>query len=59
MPGCLVLDVKMPEMDGLELQERLVDSGSKMPIILMSAHEDPRTRIKGRRYSIPAKAVRR
>ncbi|MHC4205359.1 MAG: response regulator [Planctomycetota bacterium] len=40
MPGCLILDVKMPGMGGLELQDKLVESGSRMPIILMSAHED-------------------
>jgi FixJ family two-component response regulator len=40
VPGCLVLDVRMPEIDGLEIQQRLADSGSTMPIIFMSAHED-------------------
>ena len=40
VPGCLILDVKMPGMNGLELQEKLVKSGSTMPIIFMSAHED-------------------
>ena len=49
MSGCLVLDVKMPGMGGLELQERLADCGSKMPIILMSAHEDVSTREQGLR----------
>jgi two-component system response regulator FixJ len=49
VPGCLVLDVKMPGMSGLELQKRLVDFGSKMPIIFMSAHEDVSTREQGLR----------
>ena len=40
VPGCLILDVRMPGMNGLELQEELVKSGSTMPIIFMSAHED-------------------
>ena len=40
VPGCLILDVRMPGMNGLELQEKLVKSGSTMPIIFMSAHED-------------------
>ena len=40
VPGCLILDVRMPGMNGLELQEKVVKSGSTMPIIFMSAHED-------------------
>ena len=47
MSGCLVLDVKMPGMGGLELQERLADCGSKMPIIFMSAHDDVSPREQG------------
>ncbi|MGD8698517.1 MAG: response regulator transcription factor [Gemmatimonadales bacterium] len=39
-PGCLVLDVRMPEMSGLELQERLVSMGSNLPIIFITAHGD-------------------
>lgn len=46
MPGCILLDVRMPEVGGLELQQRLNDSGSKMPIIFMSAHQDTETREK-------------
>ena len=40
VPGCLILDVRMPGMNGLELQEKLAKSGSTMPIIFISAHED-------------------
>lgn len=40
MPGCIVLDVRLPGMSGIELQARLVESGLKIPIILMTAHGD-------------------
>jgi FixJ family two-component response regulator len=39
-PGCLVLDVRMPGMSGLELQEELVARGSALPIIFLTAHAD-------------------
>jgi len=40
--GILVLDVRMPEMSGLELQKQLVASGAEIPVIFISAHEDSR-----------------
>lgn len=42
--SCLILDVQMPGMSGLELQQRLLDSGSQIPIIFVSAHSDDRIR---------------
>jgi FixJ family two-component response regulator len=39
-PGCLVLDVRMPVMSGLELQEKLQAMGSSLPIIFLTAHGD-------------------
>jgi RNA polymerase sigma factor (sigma-70 family) len=41
-PGCLVLDVRMPMMSGIELQTRLVQSGSRIPIIIITGHADVR-----------------
>ena len=37
-PGCLVLDIRMPGMSGLELQEKLADEGIGLPVIIISAH---------------------
>lgn len=42
--GCLVLDLRMPGMGGLELLRRLVASGSDIPVIIMTAHGDTDTR---------------
>ena len=38
--GCLVLDIRMPGMTGLELQKRLAQSGSSLPVIFMTGHGD-------------------
>ena len=38
--GCIVLDVRMPEMSGLELQEKLDSIGSHLPIIFVTGHGD-------------------
>jgi len=43
---CLILDVRMPGIDGLELQRRLVVSGWKAPIIFISAHADEEVRAR-------------
>lgn len=38
--GCIVLDIRMPRLSGLELQRRLVAAGSMFPVIFMTGHGD-------------------
>lgn len=44
--ACLIVDVQMPDMDGLALQSRLTDAGAARPIIFMTARPDPRVRTR-------------
>ena len=39
-PGCILLDVRMPEMDGLQVQKALRDRGLTHPVIVMTGHGD-------------------
>jgi FixJ family two-component response regulator len=45
MPGCLVLDVRMPVQDGLELYEQLLSEGKKLPVIFITAHANVTTAV--------------
>ena len=39
-PDCVVLDVQMPEMNGLEVQQQIVELEFAVPVIFITAHED-------------------
>ena len=39
-PGCILLDVRMPQMDGLEVQQALSANGVAMPVIVLTGHGD-------------------
>ena len=40
VPGVLILDIRLPGMSGTELQEKLVEDGFELPIIMISGHAD-------------------
>jgi two-component system response regulator FixJ len=39
-PGCILLDIRMPDMDGLEVHAALRDNGVTLPVIIMTGHGD-------------------
>jgi FixJ family two-component response regulator len=43
-PHCLVLDIHMPEMTGLQLQEKITAEGFCAPVIFVTAYDTPQTR---------------
>jgi FixJ family two-component response regulator len=40
VPGCLVLDVRLPGLSGLDLQKRMAEAGIEIPIIFITGHGD-------------------
>jgi len=51
--GCVVLDIRMPGLSGLELQQRLLEQGPALPVIVMTAHGD----VAAARQAFLARAV--
>jgi FixJ family two-component response regulator len=47
--GCLIVDIRMPKMSGLELQANLKEEECNIPIIFITAHGDARMRIQAMR----------
>ena len=44
--ACLILDVGLPGMSGLELQRRMLCDGARIPIVFITAHEDDSRRLE-------------
>jgi two-component system, LuxR family, response regulator FixJ len=47
--GCVLLDVRMPEMDGLEVQEEMSKRGIDMPVVILTGHGDVPVAVKAMR----------
>ena len=47
--GCVLLDVRMPEMDGLEVQQEMVKRGIDMPVVILTGHGDVGVAVKAMR----------
>ena len=45
-PDCLVLDLQMPGLTGLEVQRALTGAGVRFPTIIITAHDEPETRAR-------------
>src|SRR6202048_2822144 len=45
-PSCLVLDVQLPNLSGLDLQRRMVDANNEMPIVFITGHGDIPTTVR-------------
>ena len=45
-PSCLVLDVRLPELSGLDLQQRMIETNNEMPIVFITGHGDIPTTVR-------------
>jgi FixJ family two-component response regulator len=53
-PDCLLLDVELSGMSGIGLLEYMVSLGSKLPVILMTAHDDVQLRLHAAHMGVVA-----
>src|ERR1700757_4214081 len=44
--GCILLDIRMPDLDGLDVQERLIEIGSSLPIVFLTGHGSVQTSVQ-------------
>ena len=51
-PGCIVLDLRMPEIDGIVLQKKLTANGNQLPIIVVSGHATVESTIQSFRQGV-------
>jgi len=48
-PGCVVLDLRLPGLDGMEVQQRLLQRGIALPVVILTGYADTSTTVKSLR----------
>lgn len=46
VPGCVLLDIRMPGMSGLQLQEKLFEDGVRLPVVIITGYADVETAVR-------------
>jgi FixJ family two-component response regulator len=48
VPSCLVLDVGLPDLSGLDLQKQIMEANKEIPIVFITGHKDVPTSVRAR-----------
>src|SRR4051812_39934814 len=49
-PGCLVVDIRLPDMNGLDFQAQLSQTGVRLPVVLMTGYGDIRMSVRAMKH---------
>jgi FixJ family two-component response regulator len=49
-PGCVVIDIRLPDMNGLDFQKKLIDIGVRLPVVMMTGHGDIPMTVKAMKH---------
>jgi FixJ family two-component response regulator len=49
-PGCVVIDIRLPDMNGLDFQRKLIDIGVRLPVVMMTGHGDIAMTVKAMKH---------
>ena len=51
-PGCVILDIRLPGIDGMEVHQRLIDRGIALPVIILTAYADTSLTVRSLRNGV-------